>query len=131
MSELKNETTIPPADVTIDSMGIAMVCHEVNRAYCEALGDTSQVPWQEAPEWQRKSAVAGVHFHATHPKAGPEASHENWSKGKRETGWTWGSEKCERRLLHPCMVPFSELPQEQQAKDHIFRAVVRTMLALS
>ena len=24
---------------------IARVCHEVNRAYCQALGDNSQVEW--------------------------------------------------------------------------------------
>lgn len=27
---------------------IARVCHEVNRAYCESMGDTSQVPWEDA-----------------------------------------------------------------------------------
>ena len=35
---------------------IARVCHEVNRAYCQALGDDSQPTWEEAPEWQRASA---------------------------------------------------------------------------
>ena len=42
---------------------IARVCHEVNRAYCEALGDTSQPAWEDAPEWQRKSAMKGVELH--------------------------------------------------------------------
>lgn len=28
---------------------VARICHEVNRAYCEALGDTSQVSWEDAP----------------------------------------------------------------------------------
>ena len=28
---------------------IARVCHEVNRAYCKALGDESQLPWVDAP----------------------------------------------------------------------------------
>ena len=32
---------------------------EINRAYCAALGDTSQLPWDQAPEWQRQSAING------------------------------------------------------------------------
>lgn len=39
---------------------IARVCHEVNRAYCQALGDDSQPAWEDAPQWQRDSALLGV-----------------------------------------------------------------------
>jgi hypothetical protein len=28
---------------------IAKVAHEVNRAYCQALGDFSQPKWEDAP----------------------------------------------------------------------------------
>lgn len=48
---------------------IARVCHEVNRAYCAALGDLSQPPWADAPEWQRKSALNGVAFALCNPVA--------------------------------------------------------------
>jgi len=60
---------------------IARVCHEVNRAYCEALGDRSQVPWEEAPEWQRVSARMGVELHSM-GNFGPEASHISWMAQK-------------------------------------------------
>ena len=33
---------------------IARVAHQVNKAYCEALGDTSQPDWENAPDWQKK-----------------------------------------------------------------------------
>ena len=56
---------------------IAKVCHEANRAYCEALGDHSQVPWEVAPAWQRESARMGVDFHLM-GDFGPEASHISW-----------------------------------------------------
>lgn len=42
--------------------GIARVCHEANRGYCISMGDKSQLPWDEAPAWQRGSAVQGVKF---------------------------------------------------------------------
>lgn len=102
---------------------IARVCHEVNRAYCQALGDNSQSPWEEAPEWQKISARNGVVLH-TLGDYGPEASHISWMKQKIEEGWKYGPEKDAAKKEHPCMVPFDQLSREQQAKDFIFRAVV-------
>ena len=106
---------------------IARICHEVNRAYCLALGDASQLPWDEAPEWQRTSAINGVRMHINNPNAGPEASHEAWLKEKTDTGWKFGLTKDPEKKEHPCIVPFSELPREQQAKDFIFRAIVHAL----
>ena len=54
---------------------IAKLCHEVNRAYCESLGDMSQPRWEDAPDWQRQSAINGVKFHMT-GEFTPEQSHE-------------------------------------------------------
>lgn len=103
---------------------IARVCHEVNRAYCEALGDHSQVPWEEAPGWQKDSAMLGVELHKNNPAAGPEASHISWMQQKLSEGWVYGPVKDAEKKEHPCIVPFDQLPVEQQAKDFIFRAVV-------
>jgi RyR domain len=110
---------------------IAQLAHEANRAYCEALGDMSQVPWAQAPEWQRSSAVNGVIFHETNPEASPSASHDSWLKQKTEEGWKYGPEKDANQKTHPCFRPYEELPVEQRAKDYIFRAVVRTALELN
>jgi len=103
---------------------VARVCHEANRALCAAFGDLSQPSWEQAPEWQRTSAIKGVQFHLDNPNAGPEASHSAWMADKLAAGWTWGSTKDPDAKKHPCLVPFHELPPEQQAKDHIFRAIV-------
>lgn len=106
---------------------IARVCHEVNRAYCAALGDLSQAPWENAPEWQRTSALHGVEMHRANPDAGPELSHAAWLAEKRASGWIWGPTKDVERKLHPCCVPFEELPVEQRAKDFLFGAVVAAL----
>jgi hypothetical protein len=103
---------------------IARVAHEVNRAYCAALGDDSQVAWDDAPEWQRQSARLGVALHMTDHEAGPQASHESWMAQKQADGWVYGDTKDADEKTHPCMVPFDQLPREQQAKDFIFRGVV-------
>ena len=38
----------------------ARLAHEVNRGYCQFLGDDSQLPYDQAPEWQKLSALNGV-----------------------------------------------------------------------
>ena len=106
---------------------IAEVCHEANRAYCAALGDHSQLPWDEAPDWQRVSAANGVLFALQNPDAGPDASHLNWLKEKAESGWKWGPIKDPERKEHPCFVPYLQLPPEQRAKDYIFQAITRAL----
>lgn len=105
---------------------IARVCHEVNRAYCQSLGDHSQPTWEDAPEWQRSSARMGVDLH-TMGDFGPEAYHMSWMKQKVEEGWVYGEVKNPEAKTHPCLVPFDQLPREQQAKDFIFRAVVHSL----
>lgn len=109
---------------------IARVCHEVNRGYCAALGDNSQLPWEEAPDWQKGSARTGVALHLANPDAGPEASHVSWMKQKEDEGWVYGPVKDAALKQHPCMVPFRCLTIEQQAKDFIFRAVVHALSPL-
>ena len=108
---------------------IARVCHEVNRAYCLSLGDESQLPWSDAPEWVKDSARAGVALHAADRSLGPEASHEAWREHKLADGWVFGWEKNAERKEHPCLVPFDALPREQQTKDFTFQAVVHARWA--
>lgn len=109
---------------------IARIAHEVNRAWCEYGGDASQASWENAPEWQRESAVNGVAFHRANPDAGDSASHDSWAKEKRELGWVYGPLKNAESSppTHHCLVPFEELPAEQQFKDRLFRTIVHAAI---
>lgn len=107
---------------------IARVCHEVNKAYCESLGDYSQPSWEDAPQWQKDSALTGVKLHIINPDAGAAASHESWMKQKLDEGWKWGPVKDAEKKEHHCIVPFDALPEAQQAKDYIFRGVVHALM---
>jgi len=105
---------------------VARVCHEVNRAYCDAIGDATQVAWEHAADWQKRSALSGVALHMFND-VGPEASHESWMRQKIAEGWEYGLIKDENLKIHPCIKPFADLPKEQQVKDFLFRAVVHAM----
>lgn len=106
---------------------IARACHEVNRAYCAAIGDNSQPAWDDAPQWQKDSAIAGVKAVIANPGGKPEDSHANWLAHKLADGWTYGPVKDPATKQHPCMVAYDQLPAEQRVKDHLFIAVVRTL----
>ena len=111
----------------ITALVIAQVAHEVNKAFCEAFGDTSQPEWKDAPTWQAESALKGVEFHLANPNAGSEASHQSWYSLKEAEGWVFGEVKDPEAKTHPCMVPFDKLPPEQQAKDFLFRQIVHSL----
>lgn len=106
---------------------IAQVAHEMNKAYCEAIGDNSQPSWEDAPQWQKDSALIGVDFHLDNPDASPSASHESWLKQKEAAGWKYGEVKDAEKKEHPCYVPYEQLPVEQRAKDYLFKQTVRSL----
>src|SRR5262245_22205931 len=106
---------------------VARVCHEANRAWCFVNGDASQVEWAEAPAWQRESTIRGVEFALANPDAPDSAQHDAWSADKVRDGWQYGLVKDAQVKTHPCLVPFDQLPAHQQAKDRLFRAIVRAL----
>lgn len=109
------------------TLAIAMICHSINAAYCQSLGDDSQVAWDDTPETHKQSLIAGVEMHLANPQATPEQSHESWYQQKEAEGWTYGEFKDLEKKEHPCFLPYEELPLEQKAKDYLFRSTVHLM----
>ena len=114
---------------------IASVCHEANRAYCATIGDNSQPTWNDAPDWQKQSAIKGVDFHIatlwSGGKPSPSASHESWLAEKERDGWKYGPVKDPAAKEHPCFVPYDQLPVEQRLKDYIFSGIVESFFSAS
>ncbi|AGH07415.1 hypothetical protein SUFG_00048 [Sulfitobacter phage phiCB2047-B] len=112
------------AATSIEIQNIARIAHQANKALCEGVGDYSQPDWNDAPDWQKDSAINGVKFHLDNPDATDSASHDNWMAEKVKDGWIFGETKDPENKQHPCMVPFDHLPIHQQRKDSLFRAIV-------
>lgn len=105
---------------------VAHVCHDANRALQIITGDPAPSPsWENAPEWQRISAIEGVRL--ARQGLSPEQLHEAWCDHKLATGWTFGLVKDEAARTHPCLVPYQHLPVEQRAKDDLFRGIVTAL----
>lgn len=107
---------------------IASLCHEANRLYCESIGDTSQVTWTSAPQWQRDSAVKGVEFRRNNPQAPVSAQHDSWMADKIADGWVYGDVKDAEKKTHPCLVSYDALPEEQRFKDELFTRIVNALV---
>lgn len=112
----------------MNKIDIARTCHNANKALCEAHGDYSQLDYDSAPKWQKKSILDGVEFHLAND-CDPEESHEHWMKHKENDGWAYGPVKDSRKKTHPCMVSYDKLPPIEKAKDKLITAIVRSLKA--
>lgn len=108
----------------MEKIHIAQAAHEINRIYCSAIGDNSQPHWEDAPDWQKNSAILGVEHRINNPDSKPEDSHISWLKVKEQEGWKYGPVKDVDKKEHPCFVSYDELPEAQKAKDRIFIGIV-------
>lgn len=111
-----------PKILTVES--VAEMCHEANRSFCHGIGDDSQFHWHLAEQWQRESAIKGVLFRLDNPEAPACAQHDAWTKDKLDGGWKFGPVKDPAAKTHPCLVSYTSLPAEQQAKDALFCGIV-------
>ena len=109
---------------------IAEICHELNRYYCQAIDDWSQVPWHMAPKWQIDSCLEGIEEIIVDTNHPPEKSHESWMATKVKQGWVLGKKKSARHKTHPCIKPYDKLPLEQKIKDILFSNTVKALLPL-
>lgn len=107
----------------------ARTAHEVNRAWCAANGDDSQPSWDDAPDWQKDSAVMGVRAIMNCPDTTPELSHASWEAHKLAEGWVYGEVKDPATKTHPCLVPYDQLPEVHRIKDSLFIAAVKAVLS--
>lgn len=102
----------------------ARLCHEVNRAYAETIGDDFIPTWEDSLDWHKNSLIAGVLFRLANPNSTPENMHESWYALKLSEGWVYGEVKDTEAKTHPCMVAYQELPANQQVKDKLFSTIV-------
>ena len=43
--------------------------------------------------------------------------HEVWSAGRINDGWTYGEERNDADKMHPCLVPYEELSEDEKEYD--------------
>ena len=46
-----------------------------------------------------------------------ENVHEVWAKSRMDEGWTYGESRNDTLKKHPCLVPYSQLPEIEKEYD--------------
>jgi hypothetical protein len=60
-----------------------------------------------------------------------ENAHDIWASKRLQNGWTFGPERDDTERRHPCLVPYPQLPKQEQDYDRIMVIEsIRAMLAL-
>jgi hypothetical protein len=48
-----------------------------------------------------------------------ENVHENWAQSRIADGWSYGEERNDAKKTTPCLVPYSELSDEEKEYDRV------------
>jgi len=60
-----------------------------------------------------------------------EHAHDVWASQRLDQGWTFGPQRCDDSRRHPCLVPYSDLPEVEKAYDrNAVLGTIRAVLAL-
>ncbi len=46
-----------------------------------------------------------------------ENAHDHWAKQRLADGWTFGAKRDDPKKQHPCLVPYSKLPDSEKVYD--------------
>lgn len=105
----------------------ARAAHELNRSFCALQGDTSHKPWDDTAEELKQTARLSV-TNIVEFDFNAEKTHESWVNDKLARGWARGDKKDDAAKIHPCLVPWAQLPFDMQAKDKLWVAVVKEFM---
>lgn len=57
-----------------------------------------------------------------------ESTHDHWALQRMKDGWRWGEKRDDDAKLHPCLVPYDELPESEKEYDR--RTAMETVKAI-
>ena len=57
-----------------------------------------------------------------------ENAHENWSQERISQGWQHGPRRDDEKKLHPCLIPYADLPDSERVYDR--RTAMETLKAI-
>jgi ryanodine receptor 2 len=77
------------------------------------------------------SGIAIPGFLAALSEALSKNAHEVWAAQRLHAGWHFGATRSDAEKLHPCLIPYEELPDEEKVYDRRMVAeTIRSILAL-
>lgn len=105
---------------------IAMAAWDLSDKFGQYLGIQSDVLYSEEQAPMYEEQVHRILMEASNPNQVAILSkmHDKEVSAKLKDGWRYGPELSTDEKVHPMLLPFSELPEEEQAKAIFFRTTV-------
>jgi len=103
---------------------ILTVVHNANAVLKKINGEKHEELADMEPN--RRAGMKAAIKNALTTDTTPEQSHINWLAAQEALGYKYGTEIDRVNLLHPCMVPYEQLPAEQKLKDDMFVAIIKS-----
>lgn len=97
---------------------LAKLCSAFNHSF-----EMIDKVWEYLQPFQQVSSFKSVSFRLQNPTAPEYEQHKSWMQEKLATGWTLGPVRSNELKTHPNLVPYSELTEQQRAKDKVFKAI--------
>ena len=58
-------------------------------------------------------------------------THEIWSENRIKDGWKYGEERDDKNKLHPCLIPYEQLPESEKDYDrHTSTEAIKLIIKL-
>lgn len=103
----------------------ARIAHEAVCGLRQANGFGDCPPWAETTHEERSQAMHQVAAVIRQRNFSMEDIHERYVNEMQDMGWTYAEGEADPNFkTSPLLVPFAQLPLEQQQEDMVFRAVV-------
>lgn len=99
----------------LDDEDLARICHEAHLALRIGLNDSADDMHFDALPQERKDLVIDE-VRRFREGQSLETVHAAWVNWMLERGWRWGIYRNREEKIHPNLVPYDQLPVEEQAK---------------
>jgi hypothetical protein len=144
-NDQKDSIFVTPSDVTIHNIqiedaaqisgvyvyplfsveDIARIAFDTTADYSNALGEHS-AHWHGSSIEVRSDVIRAV-ISALRYDPTPEQNHQTWLEALIKDGWKYGPEENAELKEHPDLVPFADLPADQQTKSALFLSLVKSL----
>lgn len=126
MSIASGYHTLPVIDEATALAAAARASYESSRLFAAALGEPPLPEWNSLPEDFRHATIAGVL--CVQQGASGRQCHDEWRRGKLDSGWRWGEENDEEQKISSYLLAWEFLTEAQRRKGELFVTVARSML---
>jgi RyR domain len=116
-----------PLEYSMNYIELPEANKEFNRAFVRNIPKSvERMGYSIVPIGNKKSIKQ---FQPNEIESFAEMEHERWSKEKLDNGWQFGKIKDADHKLHPCLIPWSGLPEDEREKDRILVLRIPQILA--